>query len=483
MMNSYAIRTQSIRSFSSEHKLDENDTGRTGNRNSGIPERSTGNLVVQRSVSFGDCIAGPTTKPGCESEKSLDGLIDQIQEDCGNSSEFDEIPEVIEDALEATRRLRNAQWEDLERIRTAFQKFQSMLQDHGVLFLQNFLDLGGVYRLLLYLKHNEDNSECISFVGRILSRCLHASQTREPKNDSDGIHWIATGRNSFQRSVDCQKIAHETVTMIVKRKGIESFLRANDRCIENLKASAYEAGQRKDAKDVHQQTAENVWTLYGIWGFTFRTVHDSSTVSTISRGTVLCLFDSALSTLEMIGNVIDRIDEQGLLDRSYLAYGTLSYVFKTLRQIVKHSSIDNEESFSKTHKDILKKCAAILESNYRSGHLRGRYRRKIWIDAVYFFLAFFKKFQLRTSKKRFQWFWHDDILTFFVRVLREFPGGEDNLAIFKILQWISSGGLVTKFSLLQEHGVATAISTVLESKQAGAKSKKLARLLLKSLCE
>jgi len=480
-MNTYAIRTQGIRSFSSERKLDVNDIGGNGNRNSG-------RLEVRRSVSFrniiDDSITRTTTEP-CESQKSLDGLIDQFQEDCGtnnNNSEFDEMSEVIEDALEATRRLRNAQWEDLERIRTAFQKFQSMLQDRGVEFLQNFLDLGGVYRLLLYLRRNEDNSECISFVGRILSRCLRESQTREPNTDFDGsINWSATGRNSFERSEDCQKIAHETITMIVKREGIESFLRANDNCVENLKASAIQA--KKDARDAHQQTAENIWTLYGIWGFIFRTVHESTTVSTISRGTLLCLFNSALSTIEMVGKIVDRIDEQDLLDRSYLAYGTMSYAFKTLRQIVKHSSIDTEESFSKTHRWILKKCAGILESNYRSGHLQGRYRRKIWIDAVYFFLAFFKKFQLRTSKKRFQWFWHDDILTFFVRVLREFPGGDDNLAIFKILQWISSAGFVTKFSLLQEHGVLTAISTVLESEEAGAKSKELARHLLKSLCK
>jgi len=263
-MNTYAIRTQVIRPFSSERKLHEYDVGVNGNRKSG-------RLEVRKSVSsrniIDDSMIRTTTDP-CESQKSLDGLIDQFQKDCvtnNNNSEFDEIPEVIEDALEATRRLRNAQWEDLELIRTAFQKFQSMLQDRnrGVEFLQNFLDLGVVYRLLLYLRRNEDNSECISFVGRILSRCLRESQTREPNTDFDGsINWSATGRNSFERSEDCQKIAHETITMIVKREGIESFLRANDNCVENLKASAIQT--KKDARYAHQQTAENIWTLYGI---------------------------------------------------------------------------------------------------------------------------------------------------------------------------------------------------------------------------
>lgn len=308
--------------------------------------------------------------------------------------------------------------------------------------MEYFLDLGGVARMLLCLKADDYNPEIIGFVGDVFSMCLNDNGDRGKLN------------------------ANKTATMIVKRNGIESLLRANDECVKKMKVTTTRTIEGRE------QLKHIVVAIHKIWKVTRLVFLNSKNLMTTRK-----IFHSALTSLEMVGNVtncIDKESEEGTFLHN-IASTVMYHVFAILRQVVKCASIETEESFSIIHKGILKKCVDILEN----GPLLGFYHGRAFLEAVCFVFAFFKKFQMGTSKERFQWFWHDGILAVYVRYLRQF--NDCPKAIVQVIEWISSEGWVTKASLLQEHGIASALTAVLES-NARVNAKNRARMLLKFLC-
>ena len=141
----------------------------------------------------------------------------------------------------------------------------------NITFLSDFSELGGIQRVLLYLKNNKVDPQCVMIAAKVIMSCTH----RNPHNNQqDNVY----------------NIANEITRYFTMRDGIRIFLDAGKQ---------YSNGDVSDENDdvVNLQLQALRW----IWMVLMNVTEKSSTFDIVNKDQLLAIFDSGLETMNKLG--------------------------------------------------------------------------------------------------------------------------------------------------------------------------------------
>ena len=392
--------------------------------------------------------------------------------------------------------------DESEMVQT-FTKLCEWIRLYDARFLQDLLDSGAIFHLILYLKHNVRDLYHVDLIARILSHLVYAVRTITPQR----------GTQTKNDTTVLRRVTSETTQMIVKRKGIKYFLQANEYCTNTLWQR--ESNQNGTTGWIINYKCQDIQALNSIWRLIRVVSHDPTTTNTTSIDEITTLLSSAISTLGIVGKIICDIevtsgrkqnaaatDDGNDGDRKIkcraIASQVLIHILETLHNVIKnYPSIETESSFRQNHKSILQECVNALmlpQNQVLSEDQYGHHTDKVLAAAKGLFMTVFVTFQLGASKEEFYFFNFESVLPFFVQFIRRSTkvpllpkstttGGKSDScgSFFQVIEMISSNGIIDKSKLLEQHDVASALHSVLTSSNTNADVKTRARKLMRSL--
>lgn len=150
----------------------------------------------------------------------------------------------------------------------ALKKFCNLASNDDAVFLENFLELGGIQRVLLYLQNNKGDPACVEMATKVIMACTYRSEQH--------------------KSYDC---ANAVVKALTKRDGIQSLLDAS---------SEYEG------ENMPSQLKALQWIWSAIMTITDKSAAYESSDPIELKDRLLSVFEAGLETTNKLGRNASR---------------------------------------------------------------------------------------------------------------------------------------------------------------------------------
>lgn len=156
----------------------------------------------------------------------------------------------------------------------ALKKFCNLASNDDAVFLENFLELGGIQRVLLYLQNNKGDPACVEMAAKVIMACTY--------------------RTTAHKSYD---FANSIVKAFSKRDGVQSLLDAS---------SEYEG------ENMPSQFKALQWIWSAIMTVTDKSAAYESSDPVELKDRLLSVFEAGLETTNKLGRNACRVtDEHG----------------------------------------------------------------------------------------------------------------------------------------------------------------------------
>jgi hypothetical protein len=153
-----------------------------------------------------------------------------------------------------------------------------------ITFLSNFSELGGIQRVLLYLKNNKVDPHCVTIAAKVIMSCTH----RNPHNNQqDNVY----------------NIANEITRYFTMRDGIHILLDAGKQYSNGGSVGEHNNSNNNNNDDNDNDNVVNLQlqALRWIWMVLMNVTKKSSTFDIVHKDQLLAIFDSGLETMTKLG--------------------------------------------------------------------------------------------------------------------------------------------------------------------------------------
>jgi hypothetical protein len=154
-------------------------------------------------------------------------------------------------------------------------------------FLSNFSELGGIQRVLLYLKNNKMDPQCVMISAKVIMSCTH----RNPHNNN----------NNQQHDNGVYNIANEITRYFTMRDGIRILLDAGKQYNNGGSVGEHSNNNGNDDNDGNNVVNLQLQALRWIWMVLMNVTEKSSTFDIVHKDQLLAIFDSGLETMTKLG--------------------------------------------------------------------------------------------------------------------------------------------------------------------------------------
>ena len=374
------------------------------------------------------------------------------------------------------------------------QKFSKMAYTDDVMYLENFLELGGIQRVLIYLKNNLGDPACVAMASKVIISCTF----RDPE------------LKSFE-------IANEIVRVISKREGIQTLLDASSGYGgENMKsqldalhwiwvalnhitnkASAYESDDEAALKDqvlnIFESGLEIMAKVTKHASPIIHAVPDSPKGYNSGQMVLYNTMGGADEQLNTVRGFLTRLcggngsRKRAAMDMSMTRYKQpamksskaatasrrvdnskeasyiMQMIFAAWLDIVHHSKLTRDDTLGL---DLLQKCVTFLKT---SGTQEWIPNKELVIQASRFFVQCQVEGILSTSED------FEVVFPLVVECVSKYPDASYHAELFG---FISDASKILEEKFLKESGVFRAVSMAWEMRDVEEDTKKAAHDLL-----
>jgi hypothetical protein len=158
----------------------------------------------------------------------------------------------------------------------------------NITFLSNFSELGGIQRVLLYLKNNKVDPQCVMISAKVIMSCTH----RNPHHNNN---------NNQQQHENVYNIANEITRYFTMRDGIRILLDAGKQYNHGGSVGDHNNNGNDDNHDDDNVVTLQLQALRWIWMVLMNVTEKSSTFDIVHKDQLLAIFDSGLETMTKLG--------------------------------------------------------------------------------------------------------------------------------------------------------------------------------------
>jgi len=382
-----------------------------------------------------------------------------------------------------------------------------------VVFLENFLELGGIQRVLVYLKNNQGDPLCVAMASKVIMACTFRIPSQKSYGVANDIVRALSKRDGIQALLDScgeyegenmlsqlealrwiwaalmnitdKSAAYESSDPIVYKDQILSVFESGLEAMAKLGKNASPAG--KEVSDSSKKNASTTTSEYksgrvvrynSVGGADYQLRAVQWVFSSICGGVgsrKRAAMDMIVSERKepatkrkyaALSSAVTVPRKSGAADNSKMASMIMGIIFSTWLNIAHHSELVRDDFLGM---DLLRKCIATLKTPDTGEWIRNK---DLLIQASRFFVQCREKDILSTS---------DDFEVVFplvVECIGKYPEAAYRGGLFGFVKEAYS---VMERSFLQRSGVVRAIATAWESESVEEATKTASHQLLKEL--
>eukprot|EP00533_Pseudo-nitzschia_delicatissima_P000988 CAMPEP_0116108752 /NCGR_PEP_ID=MMETSP0327-20121206/16960_1 /TAXON_ID=44447 /ORGANISM="Pseudo-nitzschia delicatissima, Strain B596" /LENGTH=524 /DNA_ID=CAMNT_0003601699 /DNA_START=136 /DNA_END=1710 /DNA_ORIENTATION=+ len=371
------------------------------------------------------------------------------------------------------------------------------------IFLDNFLELGGIQRVLIYLQNNKGDPLCVAMASKVIMACTFRTPSQKSYESANAIVKALAKRDGIQSLLDaCSE--YEGENMISQLEALRWIWAA----LMNItdKGSAYESSDPVALKDQLLSVFESGLTTMTKLGRNASPIVEEQDATTKGEGeaqqrvvrynavggadyqlqAVQWIFSSLCGTngsrkraaMDMVSAdrklpafrskaaQRNRTRKAGVVDNSKMASMVMGIIFSTWSNIVHNSKLVREDFLGL---GLLGKCIATLKSPQTGEWIRNK---DLLIQASRFFVQCRENSILSTSED------FEMVFPLVVECIGKYPESSYNSGLFGFVKDAYS---VLDRSFLQSSGVVRAVAIAWESERVDEATKAASHKLLKEL--
>jgi len=379
-------------------------------------------------------------------------------------------------------------------------------------FLENFLELGGIQRVLIYLQNNKGDPLCVSMASKVIMACTFRTPSQKSYSLANDIVRALAKRNGIQTLLDAcseyegenmtsqldalrwiwaalmnitdKTAAYETSDFVAQKDQLlavfESGLEAMTKLGRNASPVRDPAGASLDASSEKKNNGTEVYNsgrvvrYNAVGGADYQLKAVQWIFSSICGGggsrkraaMDMIVTERNRPAIKVIPATAVTLRKSGVVDNSKAASIIMGIVFSTWLNIVHNSELVRDDFQGL---DLLRKCISTLKTPESGEWIRNK---DLLIQASRFFVQCHEKKILSTN---------DDFEVVFplvVECIGKYPEAAYRGGLFG---FVKDAYAVVEQSSLQGSGVVRAIATAWESDDVEEATKNAAHQLLKEL--
>ncbi len=373
------------------------------------------------------------------------------------------------------------------------------------IFLENFLELGGIQRVLIYLKNNKGDPLCVAMASKVLMACTFRTPSQKSYENANAIVKAFAKRDGIQSLLDaCSEyegenmisqlealrwiwaalmnitdkssayessdpVVHKDQLLSVFEAGLETMnkLGRNASPVDEERAGITKIKSEEEAEkrvirynavgDADYQLKAVQWIFSSLCGTSGSRKRAAMDMIVTERKRPVIRTKTALKSVARKTIVADN---------SKMAAMVMGIVFSTWSNIVHNSNLDRDDFLGL---GLLGKCIATLKSPQTGEWIRNK---DLLIQASRFFVQCREKSVLSTSED------FETVFPLVVECIGKYPESSFHGGLFSFVKEAYS---VLDRSFLQSSGVVRAIAVAWESDRVEEATKTASHQLLKEL--